>query len=258
LHNFGYYPLVVRSSSRLSKGITLCSSLIRAHAPDQIPPADFGSRLISAGLCRLLPVPAGRWPFPTLGTASLSLDAWIRIPTAPKVLLLASSFGTSAFPTTVQVGRLTVKYPAKQIPSGGKFSGSSSFLTFRPPVLLATLTAPTVMVPPASSFAPADSRLVPSFGPGLFSVLPLTRKSSIRQRWLFPPSRTYVVTFICIGYASRSNRAINDRGLSPHKTCSHVGCSTVGFPESRVPRRRMRTRVYGMQDWVQVLHCHIR
>ena len=46
MHSFGYYPLAVRSSSRLSEGITLRSSLIRAHASDQIPPTDFGFRLI--------------------------------------------------------------------------------------------------------------------------------------------------------------------------------------------------------------------
>ena len=57
----------------------------------------------------------------------------------------------------------------------GEFSGPSSFLTFRPPVLLAILTAPTVMIAPASSFAPVDRRLGPSFGPGPFSVWPTTR-----------------------------------------------------------------------------------
>ncbi len=53
-----------------SGGVTLPSSLIRAHAPDQIPPAYFDSPY-RAGLCRLLPVPAGRWSFPTLSLQSL-------------------------------------------------------------------------------------------------------------------------------------------------------------------------------------------
>ena len=44
-----------------------------------------------------------------------------------------------------------------------------------------------------------------------------------------------VVTFTRIGYASRLNRAIDDRGLSPHQTCSHVGCSTCSFPASGEP-----------------------
>jgi hypothetical protein len=52
------------------------------------------------------------------------------------------------------------------------------------------------------------------------------------QPWLFHSSRTCVVTFTGIEYASRPNQAIDGRGLSPHKTRSLVGCSTVGFPES--------------------------
>ncbi len=55
-----------------SKGVTPSSSLIQAHAPDQIPPAAFVPSL--AGLCRLLPAPAGRWPFPTL---SLRTFPWV-------------------------------------------------------------------------------------------------------------------------------------------------------------------------------------
>ena len=40
--------------------------------------------------------------------------------------------------------------------------------------------------------------------------------TSPRQPWRLHPSRTYVVTFIRIGYASRPNRAIDDRGtLTP-------------------------------------------
>jgi hypothetical protein len=53
-----------------SEGVTPPSSLLRTHAPDQNPPANFDSPY-KAGLCRLLPVPAGRWPFPTLSPQSL-------------------------------------------------------------------------------------------------------------------------------------------------------------------------------------------
>ena len=52
-----------------SEGVTPPSSLLRAHAPDQNPPAVFD--FITTGLCRLSPVPAGRWPFPTLSLQSL-------------------------------------------------------------------------------------------------------------------------------------------------------------------------------------------
>jgi hypothetical protein len=39
---------------------------------------------------------------------------------------------------------------------------------------------------------------------------------SARQPWRLHPRRTHVVTFMRIGYASRPNRAIDDRGLPPH------------------------------------------
>jgi hypothetical protein len=48
-----------------SEGSTPPSSLIRAHASDQIPPTVSGFPL-TMGLCRLWSAPAARWPFPTL------------------------------------------------------------------------------------------------------------------------------------------------------------------------------------------------
>ena len=59
------------TSSVTSEGVTPPSSLILAHAPDQIPPDDFSFMPYTTGPCRLLPAPAGRWPFPTLSLHSL-------------------------------------------------------------------------------------------------------------------------------------------------------------------------------------------
>ena len=58
------------TSSITSESITTPSSLIRTHASNQIPPADFGLPY-TASLRRLSPVPAGRWSFPTLFLRSL-------------------------------------------------------------------------------------------------------------------------------------------------------------------------------------------
>jgi len=52
------------------RGVTPSSSLIRAHAPDH-PPPNASGRPWPPGLCRLSPVPAARWPFPTLSLRSL-------------------------------------------------------------------------------------------------------------------------------------------------------------------------------------------
>ncbi len=166
MHSFGYYPLAVRSSSPFRRHyppfFTHTGSCVRPNPSHRLRLSPY-----TAGLCRLSSVPAGRWPFPTLGPASLSLDAWTCAPAAPKVHVPVASFGTSAFPTcSPWVGYR--KIPRQAASQRDGFSGPSSFLTFRPPVLLATLTAPTVMVTPVSSFAPADGQPVPSFGPGLF------------------------------------------------------------------------------------------
>jgi hypothetical protein len=53
-----------------SEGTTPPSSLLRTHAPDHDPPIFFGSPY-KMDLCRLSPVPAGKWPFPTLSLQSL-------------------------------------------------------------------------------------------------------------------------------------------------------------------------------------------
>jgi hypothetical protein len=53
-----------------SEGVTPPSSLLRTHAPDQHPPVFFGSPY-STGPCRLSPVSAGWWSFPTLSLQSV-------------------------------------------------------------------------------------------------------------------------------------------------------------------------------------------
>jgi hypothetical protein len=73
-----------------SESITPPSSLILAHAPDQIPPAAFDST-IATGLCHamaLSPVPAGRWPFPSPPQRdNPCVGAWTPIPQCPSSAL---------------------------------------------------------------------------------------------------------------------------------------------------------------------------
>src|SRR5215475_12231795 len=66
---------------------------------------------------------------------------------------------------------------------------------FRPPSLLATQVAPTATT------------------------------HAVGQPWLLRPSTVEIVTSLHVEYASRLNRAIDGRGLSPHKIRSLVGCS---------------------------------
>ena len=66
----GVFSQTGRTSRVLSEDIALPSSLLWAHAPGQLPPLA-SVFPCATGLCRLSPVPAGSWPFPTLSLQSL-------------------------------------------------------------------------------------------------------------------------------------------------------------------------------------------
>jgi len=124
-----------------SEGIALPSSLIRAHASVQNPPAVFDSTT-ATGLCRLLPVPAGRWPFPTLSLQSLRrcLDPYPGVsfqctcpllPGRQRPHLKRDRFGTPKIP------------PAMQLQQGRASRGCSHSIMFRLPRSLDPQIAPT-------------------------------------------------------------------------------------------------------------------
>jgi hypothetical protein len=140
-------------SSITSEGITPPSSLIWTHATDQNPPADF-SFLYTADPCRLLPVPAGRWSFPTLSLQSLhrcldpypGMPLWCIRPFLPRELqphFRCTKFGTS---------NLTVAMQLQRRPHS---RGGSHSVMFRRPCLLAPQVAPT-----AQARSPTGSRVV--------------------------------------------------------------------------------------------------
>ena len=63
-------------------GITLPSSLIRAHAPDQLPPTHFGLSL-ARGSLQVAASPCWDLAFPDVISASLSPGAWTPTPVGP-------------------------------------------------------------------------------------------------------------------------------------------------------------------------------
>jgi hypothetical protein len=130
-----------------SEGVTPPSSLIRAHAPDQNPPVVFGLPYWT-GLCRLLPVPAGRWSFPTLSLQSVhrrldpypGMPLWCICPFLPRELQphpRCTEFGASnnrrnATSTTTPIsGRQSFRYvqaPMLASPPGCTYrAGSKSY-----------------------------------------------------------------------------------------------------------------------------------
>src|SRR5467141_5315569 len=65
----------------------------------------------------------------------------------------------------------------------------------------------------------------------------------IGQPWRLHPGRTCIVTSTCTGYAIRPKRAIDGRGLSPHKSYGIVGYSYLLQRTRRVAPARCPERV---------------
>jgi len=119
------------------------------------------------------------------------------------VHVLVSSLTTSAFSVgRTRIGDRKIVRSATSERLG--FSQALSFLTFWPPSLLAAPIAPTAAVDGALVRSHVCGTIY-SRGPGACSGgAPLPRLlSTTGQPWRLLPSRTYVVTFIRIGYASR-------------------------------------------------------
>jgi hypothetical protein len=91
-------------------------------------------------------------------------------------------------PHVVTRSALCTFFSAQRLQARAHLSGLQHSFSFRPAGLLATQVAPTA-VPPFLETG---------------------------QPWRFHPSISRIVTSPCPGYASRPNRAIDDRGLSPH------------------------------------------
>jgi len=132
-------------------------------------------------LCRLLPAPAGRWPFPTL---SLRVFPWMLGPVPRWLVRCFRPFLPPRHRPSPRgsVGRRATNFPLQVTSCGNPLSQSSSFLTFRPPGLLATQVTPTAAGCPAG------------------------------RPWRLRPSFTQFVTSPGVGYASRPNRPIDGAG----------------------------------------------
>ena len=146
-----------------------------------LPPTRLPPRL--AGLCRLSPVPAGWWPFPTL---SLQIFPWMPGPLPRRLLWCSARFFPEDFGLPhAMTGSAFSQLPVQRLQHGAISRGCRHSFMFRPPSLLATQVAPTdttFLWPP----------------------------------WRLLPSIAEFVTSLPVGYANRPNRAIDGRGLSPH------------------------------------------
>jgi hypothetical protein len=119
-------------------------------------------------------------------------------------------------------GSALPQYSAQRLQSGVSLRGCSHSIIFRPPSLLATQVVPTAEHPVWISGRP----------------------------WRLHPSKSRFVASPRIGYASRPNRAIDGRGLSPPRSAAllaatgHVrafnGCAWPDPSCSLIPQRADR------------------
>src|SRR5713226_9199651 len=189
-------------SCTASKGVTLSSLLLRAHAPARLPSAYFSLGLvwrIFAGYCQfLLRVgPSRRYLRETLLGCLDLCHGGIRSALARYFLHIVG------LPQRV-MGRLPTNFHP-MTPWWALFSRLQSFLNVQ------------------------TSKLACHPGHPYRNGIP------IGQPWRLHPGRTCVVTSTCTGYAIRPKRAIDGRGLSPHKSHSLVGYS---YPLQRTERVR--------------------
>ena len=126
-----------------SASITSPFSLVLAHAPDLNPPIASVLPLNPESL-QFSARPCWNYPLPSVISANLSPDACIHTPVVLLVLLPVSSQETSAFITSGPTRQLNIK-SVQRLPYGPGSRGSSDFVMFRPPGLLATQITPTTM-----------------------------------------------------------------------------------------------------------------
>ncbi len=129
-------------SDGASASVTSPSSLLRTHASDRIPPTLFGDWPYRVGLCRLLPAPAARRPFPTL---SPRVFPWMLRPMPRwdvKVHIPVTSFHDNGLPYGI-TGRLTHKNPLSNFRAGKLYEAAVISLCFGLQVCL-----PSRLLPP--------------------------------------------------------------------------------------------------------------
>jgi hypothetical protein len=197
-------------SSTASEGVT--PSFLAPTSPCAGPNPSLRLRVaLCRGSLQVAASPCWEMALPDVVSADLSPDAWPSLPADSHVALPISSRVTSAFPADSE------RVGFRNTPLSD-FRADSNF---------ERINIPNVQ---ASGFACHPDRSH------------RCRSTSTGQPWRLHPSRTRVVAFPCIGYASRPNRAIDGRGLSPHQARSLVGCSLSAgvsgrwWRQGRVPR----------------------
>jgi hypothetical protein len=197
LHEPGV-PWLVVVSPTTSTGMTRLSALVRAHAP-VLPPLAASGRASDRGSMQVAVSPCGEADLPDVVSAPPALRAWPPPPAALEGHGPVSSPTTAACPPCGPGRRSTMS--VQRLPSG----------TLCEAAVMRACSGPQGGSPPRSLLA--------------------LRYSTARQLWLLRPRCSWCMASPCLGYACRLPRAIDGRGLAPHKMRSLVGCSPNARPE---------------------------
>ena len=120
------------------------------------------------------------------------------------------------------------KFPCSDLSTDPYFGAAVICSCLGPPVC----SPPRSLLPLCDDAASSCTRRILAL-----RVPPLACTSFTGQPWLFHLSNVQFVASLYVRYASRPNRAIDDRGLAPHKIRSLVGCSPNGSVFSRAQGR---------------------
>ncbi len=167
---------------------------------------------------------------------------------APVVLLPVSSHETSAFPTVRLEPVLSLSKDRRLAITRTATSVRSSFSRLQSFASLQARKFARHPGRPYRSSTLACRFLACSFPPRFqesASISQTLDSSSSGQPWLFHLNNSWFVTSPSPRYASRPNRAIDDKGLSPHKIHSLVGCP----PAEKLSRRAAVQSILRFQDW---------
>jgi len=126
-------PITRMTLKVISEDVTLPSQLIRTHAPDRIP-LNASVFPCTLGLCRLLPVPAGKRSFPTLSLQSLHrcLDPYSVVSPECTYPLLPREH----WPHAMEHAFGTQNYPCNATSTGRRISELQSFHYVQAPMLV--------------------------------------------------------------------------------------------------------------------------
>ena len=180
----------------------------------------------SASLCRLSPVPAGRGFFPTL-----SLRVFPRMPGPVPRRLPGCTYPFLPLrhrPSPRGLVGRRQQPSAQQLQSGPLFRRHCHSFVFRPPHLLATLAAPTLMAlcPWGSDgvYVRAEHASLPSRASDILAV----RTGQLTARGLAPRK-----TRSLVGRSSPEGATVRSTFLSPLRGFSYAG--RTRFPGARAP-----------------------